>query len=125
VFGQELATSATRQAQKFGAKMAVARAIVQLRCRRRPYELVMDDGTVFFARTIVIATGACYNKPTAVALDRFAGRGVHYGATHIESQLCEGEEALTAVPHLADCPLPRISSVRMPACTNKRNTKVQ
>jgi len=94
VSGQELATNATRQAQKFGAKMAVARAIVELRCQRRPYELVMDDGTVFFARTIVIATGACYNKPTSVALDRFAGRGIHYGATHIESQLCEGEEVI-------------------------------
>ena len=94
VSGQELATSATRQAQKFGAKMAVARAIVQLRCQRRPYELVTNDGTIFFARTIVIATGACYNKPTAVALDRFAGRGIHYGATYIESQMCEGEEVV-------------------------------
>ena len=75
VSGQELATSATRQAQKFGAKMAVARAIVQLRCQRRPYELVMDDGTVFFGRTIVIATGAYYNKPMAVSLERFANRG--------------------------------------------------
>src|SRR5580704_14621493 len=75
VSGQELATSATRQAQKFGAKMALARKIVQLRCQHRPYELVMDDGTVFFARTIVVATGACYNKPTTVNLDRFAGRG--------------------------------------------------
>jgi thioredoxin reductase (NADPH) len=74
--------------------MAVARAIVQLRCQRRPYELVIRDGTVFFARAIVIATGACYNKPTTVALDRFAGRGIHYGATYIESQLCEGEEVI-------------------------------
>jgi thioredoxin reductase (NADPH) len=94
VSGQELATSATRQAQKFGAKMALARAIVHLRCQRRPYELVRDDGAVFFARTIVIATGARYNKPTAVALDRFAGRGIHYGATYIEAQLCEGEEVI-------------------------------
>jgi len=94
VSGQELATSATRQAQKFGANMAVARAIVELRCQRRPYELVMDDGTVFFARSIVIATGACYNKPTTVCLDRFAGRGIHYAATHIESQLCEDEEVI-------------------------------
>jgi thioredoxin reductase (NADPH) len=94
VSGQDLATSAIRQAQKFGAKMALARAIVQLRCHRRPYELVRDDGTVFFARTIVIATGACYNKPTAVNLDGFAGRGIHYGATYIEAQLCEGEEVI-------------------------------
>jgi|GEM_PF-9895 len=94
VSGQELATSATRQAQKFGAKLALARAIVQLRCQRRPYELVMDDGTVFFARTIVVATGASYNKPTTVTLDRFAGRGIHYGATHLEAQLCEGQEVI-------------------------------
>jgi len=94
VSGQELATSATRQAQKFGAKMAVARAIVQLRCQRRPYEVVTNDGTIFFARTIVIATGACYNKPTTVPLDHFAGRGIHYGATYIESQMCEGEEVI-------------------------------
>jgi thioredoxin reductase (NADPH) len=94
VSGQELATSATRQAQKFGAKMALARAIVQLRCQRRPYELVMDDGTVFFARTIVVATGASYNKPTTVTLDRFAGRGIHYAATYLEAQLCEGEEVI-------------------------------
>jgi thioredoxin reductase (NADPH) len=54
----------------------------------------MDDGTVFFARTIVIATGAYYNKPTAVALDHFVGRGIHFAATCIESQLCEGEEVV-------------------------------
>ena len=94
VSGQELANNATRQAQKFGAKMALARAIVQLRCQRRPYELVMDDGTIFFARTVVIATGARYNKPATVNLDRFAGRGIHYGATYLEAQLCEGEEVI-------------------------------
>jgi thioredoxin reductase (NADPH) len=94
ISGQELATSATQQAQKFGAKMALARAIVQLRCQHRPYELVMNDGTVFFARTIVIATGAYYKKPTTVNLDRFVGHGIHYGATFLEAQLCEGEEVI-------------------------------
>jgi thioredoxin reductase (NADPH) len=94
VSGQDLATSAVRQAQKFGAKMALARAIVELRWQRRPYELVRNDGTVFFARTIIIATGACYNKPTTVPLDRFAGRGIHFGATHIEAQLCEGQDVI-------------------------------
>ena len=92
VSGQELATSATAQAQKFGAKMAVARAIVQLKCSRRPYELVMEDGSALFARTIVVATGVRYNKPTIDRHDRFEGRGIYYGATSIEAQLCEGEE---------------------------------
>jgi thioredoxin reductase (NADPH) len=94
VSGQELAERATWQAEKFGAKMALARAIVELKCEHRPYELVMDDGAVFVARTIVIATGARYNKPTTVNLDRFADRGVHYGATHLEAQLCDGEDVI-------------------------------
>jgi thioredoxin reductase len=47
----------------------------------------MDDGSVFFGRTTVIATGACYNKPTAVDLECFPGSGIQYGATNIEAQL--------------------------------------
>src|SRR5258705_13625568 len=61
--------------------------------RRSGEYLNSGGGTVFFARTIVIATGTCYNKPTAVSLERFAGRGIHYGA-YVESQLCEGEEVI-------------------------------
>ncbi|HEX4006357.1 MAG TPA: FAD-dependent oxidoreductase [Acidobacteriaceae bacterium] len=94
VSGQELAARASRQAQKFGATMALARAIVELRGQRQPYQLAMEDGTVYTARTIVIATGACYNKPAVADLDRFADRGVHYGATYLEAQLCEGEEVI-------------------------------
>ncbi len=94
ISGQELASSAATQAQKFGAKVAVARAIVQLNCRRHPYELVMEDGSVLFARTIVIATGACYKKPAVARLQHFEGRGIHYGATYIEAQLCLDEEVV-------------------------------
>ena len=41
------------------------------------------------ARSIVIATGAQYNKPTIANLETFEGQGVYYGATFMESQLCE------------------------------------
>jgi thioredoxin reductase (NADPH) len=27
-------------------------------------------------------------------LDRFAGRGIHFGATHIEAQLCDGQDVI-------------------------------
>lgn len=94
ISGQELASSATTQAQKFGAKMAVARAVVQLKCNRRPYELVLEDGSTLFARTIVIAAGVRYNKPFIQHREDFDGRGVYYGATYIESQLCEGEDVV-------------------------------
>lgn len=94
VSGQELASRAITQAQKFGAKMMVAHSIVKLNCDRRPYQLFLDDGNVLSARAIVIATGAQYNKPPIANLKKFEGQGVYYGATYIESQLCGDEEVI-------------------------------
>lgn len=92
--GQELATRAIHQARKFGAKMMIAHSIVKLDCDRRPYRVVLDDGREIAARAIVIATGAQYNRPDIPNLMRFEGRGIYYGATHMESQLCEDEPVI-------------------------------
>jgi len=94
VSGQELANRAITQAQKFGAKMMVAHSVVKLNCDRRPYEIVLENGNVLAARSIVISTGAQYNKPPIANLKEFEGQGVYYGATYIESQLCEGEDVI-------------------------------
>ena len=94
VSGQELAARALNQAQKFGAKMMVAHSIVKLDCAQRPYKLVLDDGGVLSARTIVIATGAQYNRPEIANLRKFEGQGVYYGATYMEAQLCEAEDVV-------------------------------
>ena len=91
VSGQELASRAITQAAKFGAKMMVARQVVQLDCAKRPYKVVLDNGNTLAARTVIIATGAHYNKPAISNLEKFEGRGVYYGATYLESQLCGGE----------------------------------
>jgi thioredoxin reductase (NADPH) len=92
VSGLELASRATTQAQKFGANMLIARSVVRLSCARRPYEVVLESGDAVPARAIVIATGAQYNKPRLANLEQFEGEGIYYGATYIESQLCESEE---------------------------------
>jgi thioredoxin reductase (NADPH) len=94
VSGQELASRAIHQAQKFGAKIMVAHSVVKLECERRPYKLVLDDGSELSARAVVIATGAQYKKPAVANLTRFEGQGVYYGATYIESQLCQDEEVV-------------------------------
>ena len=94
ISGQELAARAFNQALKFGAKMMVAHSVVKLDCDRRPYQLVLDDGAVHSARAIVIATGAQYNKPPIPNLRKFEGRGIYYGATFIEAQLCGNEEVI-------------------------------
>src|SRR4051812_14576163 len=94
VSGLELATRAIHQARKFGAKMMIAHSIVKLDCDTRPYRLVLDDGTELSAKAIVIATGAQYNRPALDNLTKYEGQGVYYGATYIESQLCEGEDVI-------------------------------
>jgi thioredoxin reductase (NADPH) len=94
VSGQELATRAINQAQKFGAKMMVAHSVKRLDCATRPYKLVLDNGNSISARTVVIATGAQYNEPRIAHLEKFKGQGIYYGATFMESQLCEKEEII-------------------------------
>ena len=94
ISGQELAGRALAQAQKFGANMMIARTAVRLECDRRPYQVILDDGTPLPTRSIVLAAGAQYNKPPIPKLSQFEGNGVYYGATAMESQLCVGEDVV-------------------------------
>jgi thioredoxin reductase (NADPH) len=92
VSGQELASRAIAQAQKFGANFMVARSVTRLNCAQRPYEVELEGGDKLLARTVIIAIGAQYNKPQLSNLQQFEGKGIYYGATYIESQLCGQEE---------------------------------
>jgi thioredoxin reductase (NADPH) len=90
--GLAAATRATTQAQKFGANMLIERNAIRLRAENRPYQVVLDTGELLATRTIIIATGAQYNRPKLENLARFEGNGIYYGTTCIESQWCAGEE---------------------------------
>jgi thioredoxin reductase (NADPH) len=92
--GQELADRAIAQAEKFGARIMVARSVERLDCDRRPYTVVLDDGREIRTRTIVLATGAQYNKPALSNIEAFSGRGIYYNATFMEAQLCAGERVI-------------------------------
>jgi thioredoxin reductase (NADPH) len=92
--GQELADRAIAQAEKFGAHIMVARSVVHLNCNQRPYRVTLDDGHEIPARTIVLATGAQYNKPSLPRLESFAGKGIYYNATYMEAQVCTGEPVI-------------------------------
>lgn len=93
ISGQELAARAYTQAEKFGAQVIIAKA-ARLGCDRRPYIVEAANGACIPARTVVIATGAEYRKPSLENLPRFEGAGVYYGATFLEAQLCSGEDVI-------------------------------
>jgi thioredoxin reductase (NADPH) len=94
ISGQELASRAVVQAEKFGAQMTIGQKVVKVRCDQRPYQLTLENGGVIDTRSIVIATGAQYNKPNVENMGRFEGQGVYYAATVMEAQLCTGEEII-------------------------------
>ena len=94
ISGQELASRAVLQAEKFGAQMMVGEKVVQIRCDQRPYQLTLQNGGLIETRSIVIATGAQYNKPRVENLAQFDGRGIYYAATFMEAQVCAGEEII-------------------------------
>jgi thioredoxin reductase (NADPH) len=92
ISGQELTERAFLQAQKFGAVLMIAETATRLDCTRKAYTIEIDNGPRVPARTVIIATGAEYRKLPVENIGRFEGAGIYYGATFIESQLCEGEE---------------------------------
>jgi thioredoxin reductase (NADPH) len=93
ISGQELASRAYLQAQKFGAEILITKGI-RLDSDHKPYIVEVENGARISARTIVIATGAAYRRPQCENLPRFEGAGIYYAATPMEAQLCQGEEAI-------------------------------
>lgn len=89
-----MAGRAQIQAQKFGARLAISRNVVNLHCASQPYQLELDDGQRVTARAVVVATGARYRKLDVPNYERYEGQGIHYAATPMEGKLCAGEEVI-------------------------------
>jgi len=94
ISGQALAGRAQMQAQKFGARLAIARPVKHLDCAATPFRVELEDGGTLQARAVIVATGARYRKLDVPGHERFEGGGIHYAATAMEANLCGGEEVI-------------------------------
>jgi len=94
ISGRELAGRAYAQAEKFGAEVMIAKGAAELVCEHNSYGVKLDDSVTIPARTVVIATGARYHRPSLANLCQFEGAGVYYNATFMEAQLCDGDEVI-------------------------------
>jgi len=92
ISGQALAGRAQNQAQKFGARLAIARTVTGLDCTAQPFRLDIDGRDAVRARSIVVASGARYRRLELQSYDKFEGHGIHYAATAMEARLCGGQE---------------------------------
>jgi thioredoxin reductase (NADPH) len=92
VSGGELAQRATVQAQKFGARIASPATAAGLEKVESDYRIRLADGRALLSRAVVLAGGAHYRRPPIENLEHYEGRGVYYGATAMEAQLCKGSQ---------------------------------
>jgi thioredoxin reductase (NADPH) len=88
VSGEELASRALQQARRLGAEILVTRAISRIDAARRDVHL--DGGDVLRARTIILACGVAWRQLSIDGFDRFAGKGIAYGAARSEAAATHG-----------------------------------
>jgi thioredoxin reductase (NADPH) len=99
ISGMALAGRAFTQAQKFGAEFALPFAVDQLVCgehygSEEVRMLILADGRRVRARSIVVASGARYRRPSIPGLSDFEGRGVSYWASPVEARACVGTDVV-------------------------------
>ena len=88
--GEELAARAALQAHKFGVRMKLGSRAVALSSRLDTHQVRFEDGELVSARSVIIATGARYNRLQLDRLAELEGVGVYYAATQMEAQACAG-----------------------------------
>lgn len=92
ISGQALAARAYQQALKFGAHLAIPEKVTGVAREAAHFVLELADGQRVSARTVVIASGAAYRKPSVPDFERFEGGGVYYWASPIEAKLAKGHD---------------------------------
>ncbi len=78
--GPDLMESMRAQAGRFGAEL-VADDVVSVDLRANPKRVELDDGSVHFAKAVVLAMGSGYRRLDIDGEERLSGRGVSWCAT--------------------------------------------
>ncbi|HEY7948224.1 MAG TPA: FAD-dependent oxidoreductase [Acidimicrobiales bacterium] len=86
--GEELAARAALQAEKFGVCIMLASNAVSLTSENNIHSVTFGSGETVRAESLIIATGARYNRLPLDRLPDFEGAGVYYAATQMEATAC-------------------------------------
>ena len=109
--GADLANRGYLQALKFGAELVAPVEVRSMTCEDKMHRLVLDDGQVVRGRTVLIATGATYQRLPVAGCERWDGAGIFYSCTSVHARSCKsgraavvggGNSAGQAVMFLAD-----------------------
>jgi thioredoxin reductase (NADPH) len=97
VSGARLANETWKQAWMFGTTFLYARQALGLsRQQDDRYRLPLSDGSVLDSRTVIVASGAAYQRLGLPHLEEWQGRGVYYGAAASEAPAMRGRNVFVA-----------------------------
>ncbi len=91
--GADLANRGYLQALKFGAELVAPVEVRSMSREDKIYRLVLDDGQVVSGRTVLIATGASYQRLPVVGCERWDGAGIYYSCTSVHARSCRSGRA--------------------------------
>lgn len=90
--GQELTDKSLKQARRFGANIIHPGEVVSIQNEGEHKCVTFDDGSIIKSHAIIIATGAAYNRIHLNKIDQFLSKGIFYGASKAEMELCQNRE---------------------------------
>jgi thioredoxin reductase (NADPH) len=92
VTGDDLATRALAQAERFGTEILVTRNVKRIESQPTEHTVILEDGERIATRAVIVATGVSWRRLEISGADRLAGRGVFYGAARTEALTTRGQD---------------------------------
>ena len=87
--GADLANRGYLQALKFGAELVAPVEVCSMKSEGGMHRLTLDDGSVVSGRTVLIATGATYQRLPVEGCERWDGAGIFYSCTTVHARSCK------------------------------------
>ena len=94
ISGDELTARAAIQAQRLGARLNAPCEVAGLRGEHGFHVITLADGSEVATRSVIVASGARYQRLAVDDLERFEGAGVYYAATDLEARVCAGSKVI-------------------------------
>lgn len=91
ISGDELSERAQKQADRFGAEIALTRQACSVFPLAQGYCVELDEQQRVTGKTVIVATGVEWRRLCFHEEDRFIGRGVVYGASRMDANSVIGK----------------------------------
>ena len=79
---------------RLGAHLNAPCEVTGLRAEDGFHVVVLADGSEIPTRSVIVASGARYQRLAVDDLERFEGAGVYYAATDLEARVCSGSDVI-------------------------------